>query len=146
MWTKRMAINELIVLPLISSIECRRSVQLISIVCVCADALLCSCLVVSRCTCFSTSPGGLVFAWCADAVLSLPMLSWTHVARLTSLFKGMHVFAIGLPQVHLHIMLSARTGHLVGLFLASWMPIDADDDINMSNVVCIADGYTLTCV
>ena len=27
----------------------------------------------------------------------------------------------------LHIMLSARTGHLVGLFLASWMPIDADD-------------------
>ncbi len=27
----------------------------------------------------------------------------------------------------LHIMPSARTGHLVGLFLASWMPIDADD-------------------
>ena len=69
----------------------------------------------------------LAFAWCADAVLSLPMLSWTHVARLTSLFKGMHVFAIGLPQVHLHIVLSARTGHLVGLFLAWWMPIDADD-------------------
>ena len=69
----------------------------------------------------------LVFAWCAGAVLSLPMLSWTHVARLASLFKGMHVFSIGLPQVHLHIMLSARAGHLVGLFLASWMPIDADD-------------------